>query len=113
MADTTDAKSLMTKVASNKTNIIIGISGAIFISMFISAFVQMNSFIGSKDDWNTLKPQITKITILVLIGILAFASSSLVYFTQNASMAIYFSIIVSTISLGLAFMSLTVAAISR
>jgi hypothetical protein len=89
------------------------ISGAIFIGTFIGAFIQMSKFLGSKDDWNVLKPQIIQITVLVIIGMLAFGIASVMYFTQDASKAIYFSIVVSTIALGLAFMSLSVAAISR
>jgi hypothetical protein len=89
------------------------IAGTIFIGTFVGAFIQMSKFLGSKDDWNILKPQIIQITVLVIIGMLAFGVASVMYFTQDASKAIYFSIVVSTISLGLAFMSLSVAAISR
>ncbi len=105
--------SLGSKMASNKMMILTIISGLVFVSLFIAAFVEMQSFVGSKDDWNQLKPQLTKITILVCIGIVAFAIASLIYFTQNPAKSIYFTIVISAISLGLAFMSLSVAAISR
>jgi hypothetical protein len=109
---TTDA-SIMSKMASNKYNIGIIFAGLLFVSLFIAAFVQMSNFIGSKDDWNTLKPQITKIIVLVLIGIFAFIIASLMYFIQDPQKAIYFTIVTSGLSIGLAFMALAIAAISR
>ncbi len=104
---------MIAKVTSNKYNIIIIFAGLVFVSMFIASFVTMSNFVGSKDDWNTLKPQLTKIIILVMIGIFAFIIASLMYFIQDPQKSIYFTIIVSGLSLGLAFMSLSVAAISR
>lgn len=101
------------KVMSNKMMILTIISGLVFVSLFVAAFIEMQSFVGSKDDWNQLKPQLTKITILVTLGMIAFAIASVIYFTQNPAKSIYFTIVVSTIALGLAFMSLSVAAISR
>ena len=101
------------KVMTNKMTILTILSGLVFVALFIAAFVEMQSFVGSKDDWNQLKPQLTKITILVVLGIIAFTIASLIYFTQNPAKSIYFTIVVSGISLGLAFMSLSVAAISR
>ena len=109
----TTGESLMSKVTSNKYNIIIIFAGLVFVSMFIASFVTMSNFVGSKDDWNTLKPQLTKIIILVMIGIFAFVIASLIYFIQDPQKSIYFTIIISGLSLGLAFMALSVAAISR
>jgi hypothetical protein len=101
------------KMTSNKSNVIIGLAGTLFISMFITAFVQMSNFIGSKDDWNALKSQITKVIVIVMIGTIAFIVASLMFFVQDPNKSIYFTIIVSGLSLGLAFASMSIAAISR
>jgi hypothetical protein len=109
----TSGSSIGSKIMTNKMSVLTIISGLVFVSLFIAAFVEMQSFVGSKDDWNQLKPQLTKITILVTLGMIAFAIASVIYFTQNPAKSIYFTIVISTIALGLAFMSLSVAAISR
>ena len=106
-------EAMMTKITSNKYNIIIIFAGLVFVSMFIASFVTMSNFVGSKDDWNILKPQLTKIIILVMIGIFAFVIASLMFFIQDPQKSIYFTIVISGLSLGLAFMALSVAAISR
>jgi hypothetical protein len=98
---------------TSSSNLITIFSSAIFISLFITAFVRMTNFLGSKDDWNDLKPKITEISLYVIFGTLAFVVASLMFFIQNPNMAIYFSIIVSCIALGLAFASLAVGSISR
>lgn len=104
---------MLAKLNANRSNVVLYISISIFLALFIAAFVQIQSFIGSKDDWNTLKPQLIKINLLVSFGIFAFTIASLIYFTQDPQKAVYFTIIVSCISLGLSFMALSVAAISR
>jgi hypothetical protein len=101
------------KIASNKYTIGIYVAGALFVSMFITAFVQMSNFIGSKDDWNALKSQITKVIIFVMIGTIAFIVASLMFFMQDPNKSIYFTIIVSGLSMGLAFASMAIASISR
>jgi hypothetical protein len=95
------------------SNIVTGISGAVFVSLFIAAFIQMSKFLGSKDDWNELKPKMTQIGLLIVIGVVAFAVMSTMYFVQNPLSAAYFSIVISCLSMGLAYASLAYAAISR
>lgn len=94
-------------------NIVIVISSTIFISLFITAFVRMSQFLGSKDDWNDLKPKVLEVSLYTIFGTIAFGVASIIFMVQNPSKAIYFSMIVSTIALGLAFASLAVASISR
>lgn len=103
----------LAKITSNKYTIGIYVAGALFISMFITAFVQMSNFIGSKDDWNSLKSQITKVIIFVMIGTVAFIIASLMFFIQDPNKSIYFTIIVSGLSMGLAFAAMSIASISR
>lgn len=112
---TTPAVTTASKIKGILTvnNGIIILSSATFISLFIAAFAQMTQFIGSKDDWNDLKPKILQIGLLTVFGTIAFGVASIMYMVQNETFAIYFSMIVATIALGLAFAALAVASISR
>jgi hypothetical protein len=101
------------KVTSNKYTLLLTTGVILFVSMFISAFVQMSNIVGSNDSWNQIQPQITKIVILVLFGITGFIAASLAFYVQDPSKAIYFAIIMSGVSIGLGFIALSVAAISR
>lgn len=102
-----------TKVTSNKYTLLLSAGVVLFVSMFITAFVQMSKTIGTQDTWNQIQPQITKIVIFVLFGICGFIAASLAFYVQDPSKAVYFTIIVSGLALGLSFIALSVAAISR
>jgi hypothetical protein len=90
---------------------IIGFS-LLAIGLFIGAFVSMSNFVGSKDDWNLIQPQITKILILTLIGTFSLMAAALLYFIQDSARTIYFILVISCLSLGLSFSSLAISAIS-
>lgn len=83
------------------------------IGMFIGSFVSMSQFVGSKDNWNVIQPQITKILILTLIGTFGLIIASLLYYIQDPAKTIYFILILCCVSLGLSYAALSVAAISR
>jgi hypothetical protein len=91
----------------------IWIFGVISVSLFIGAFVNMSNFVGSKDDWNLIQPQITKILILTLIGTFGLIITTLLYFIQDSQKTIYFILVLSCLTLGLSFSALAIAAISR
>lgn len=91
----------------------VGISGLTSIALLIAAVVQMSQFAGSKDDWNLIQPQITKVLILTLIGTVLLTVAALLYFVQDSARAIYFILVMVCLSLGLSFSALAVAAISR
>jgi hypothetical protein len=91
----------------------IGIFGIISVGLFIGAFVNMSNFVGSKDDWNLIQPQITKILILTLIGTFGLIITTLLYFIQDSQKAIYFILVLTCLTLGLSFSALAIAAISR
>lgn len=93
--------------------IVIGICIAAFVSMFIAAFVQMSNFVGSKDDWNDLKPKIMQVVLLTVFGTVAFAIATVLFFVQNPGLSVYFALIASCLAVGLSFASLAVAGISR
>ena len=102
----------VSKFAST-TTIVIVFSSAIFIALFITAFVRMTQFLGSKDDWNDLKPKITEIILYIIFGVIAFTIASLFYYVQNPPATAYFTLIVACMSLGFSYAALAVAAISR
>ncbi len=101
------------KVKSNKTTTIMIIGVLFFVSMFIASFVQMSNVVGSNDTWNQIQPQVTKIVIMTLIGITGFIVASLAFYIQDPSKAVYFTIVISSLAIGLSFIALSVAAISR
>lgn len=83
------------------------------VALFIASFVSMSQFAGSKDDWNLIQPQITKVLVLSLIGTFALIIASLLYYIQDPSRAMYFILVLCCVSLGLSYSALAVAAISR
>lgn len=89
---------------------VFGISAAI---MYITSFSMLSKFAGSKDDWNEIKPQLSKIWIITLVSTVLLTLAALFYFIQDPSKAMYFMLIISCISLGLAYSALAVAVISR
>ncbi len=113
IAVTSTTGKIWTKVTSNKYTLLLSAGILLFISMFITAFIQMSNIVGSQDSWNQIQPQITKIVILVVFGICGFIAASLAFYVQDPSKAVYFTIIVSGLAIGLSFIALSVAAISR
>lgn len=91
----------------------ISIFTVLAIGMFIGSFISMSNFVGSKDDWNLIQPQITRVLIFTLIGTFGLIVASLLYYVQDPEKSIYFILIVCCLSLGLSFSSLAIAAISR
>ena len=83
------------------------------IGLFIGSFVTMSQFLGSKDDWNVIQPQITKVLILTIIGTVGLLISALLYYIQDPAKTIYFILALSCVSLGLSYAALAIAAISR
>ena len=96
-----------------KGNAGIIVFGVVSVGLFIGAFVNMSKFVGSKDDWNLIQPQITKILILTLIGTFGLIVTSLLYFIQDSEKTIYFILVLSCVTLGLSFSALAISAISR
>jgi hypothetical protein len=83
------------------------------IGLYIGSFVTMSNFIGSKDDWNIIKPQLSKIWGLTLGGTVALMIASFLYFVQDPTRMIYFILILTCVTLGLSFSAMAIAAISR
>jgi hypothetical protein len=89
------------------------IFSVVSVSLFIWSFISMSQFVGSKDDWNLIQPQITKVLILTLIGTFGLIIAALLYFIQDSERTIYFILVLSCLSLGLSYSALAISAISR
>jgi hypothetical protein len=94
-------------------NLLIGLFSITSIGLFIGSFVTMSQFVGSKDDWNVIQPQITKILILTIVGTFALIVASLLYYIQDPAKTIYFILVLCCVSLGLSYAALAISAISR
>jgi hypothetical protein len=114
MADTasTDQKGTFKKVTENIPWWPVGF-GAIAIVLFSTAFGLMSKFIGNRDDWNIIQPQILNISMLTIFGTIALTVAALVYFVQDPQKAIYFVLVMTCISLGLSFGSIAISVISK
>lgn len=110
MSSSTESESTYTKYIIPGVIIFFSIAS---MSLFITAFVRMSQYLGSKDDWNDLKPKVLEVSLYTIFGTIAFGIASIMFMIQTPSKAVYFAIIISVIALGLAFASLTVASISR
>jgi hypothetical protein len=83
------------------------------IGLFITSIVMASQFVGSKDNWNDIQPQIVKVWIFSLIGKLFLCIASYMYFIQNPAHTLMFTLILTCISLGLAYSAVAIAVITR
>lgn len=89
------------------------VSFIISIALFSTAVGLTSKFLGNSDDWNTLKPKITQISIIVTVGILLFWIGSILYISTSDMLSIYFCLTISCLALGLGFWSVVIASITR
>jgi hypothetical protein len=89
------------------------LSSFVAIGLFITSIVMASQFVGSKDNWNDIQPQIVKVWIFSLIGTLFLCIASYMYFIQNPAHTLMFTLILTCISLGLAYSAVAIAAITR
>lgn len=90
-----------------------GIAMLVSIALFITTFFQFNSMAGGSDQWVNIQSQVQSILVLVIIGTILFMIGAFAYFIQEPTKAVYFSIVISCIALGLSYGSLAVGVISR
>jgi hypothetical protein len=106
--------SMFSSVSSkNSTNYIVIISMIISIILFIVSFVSMSKFVGDKDNWNAIQSQISTVLAHIIPGTVLLFIAVFLYFNQDPSKNLYFTLIVSCLSLGLSYAALAIAAISR
>lgn len=108
---TTDTSTSSSNV--DRKMILLILSGIGAAVCYIWSFVSISNFVGSKDDWNAIKPQITKIWILTLIGSLCLFIASALYVLQDPHKTMYFLLGISCLSLGLSYSALAISAISK
>ncbi len=113
MSSNVSTTGVANSIMGSKMSSGIWIFGVISVGLFISSFVTMSKFVGSKDDWNLIQPQITKILILTIIGTFGLIVTSLLYFIQDSARTIYFILVLCCLSLGLSYSALAISAISR
>jgi hypothetical protein len=94
-------------------NPIIIIFTLLSIGMFTGSFIATAQFIGGKEDWNLIQPQVIYILCLTLIGTVGLMVASFFYYIQDPAKTIYFILILCCLSLGLSYAALAIAAISR
>jgi len=85
----------------------------IAIVFFITSIVMASQFVGSRDNWNDIQPQIVKVWIFSLIGTLFLCIATYMYFIQNPAHTLMFTLILSCVSLGLAYSAVAIAVITR
>jgi len=83
------------------------------VALFIADTIMVSTFLGDRDDWIRLKPQITKIWGVTLGGTLALFIVALLFYTQAPDKTMYFILGLTCLSFGLSFSALSLAAISR
>ena len=120
-----DAQSNTTNNANNANNannssgssstemVFIIISSVIGIACYIASFVYMSYFIGNKDDWIQINPQIKKILLITLVGTFGLAVGAILYYIHNSKNTIYFILVLTSLSIGLSYSALAVSAIKR
>ena len=91
------------------------IYGSSFVAVFMFAWTFYNfaSFVGSTDNWNSIKPQMWKILVPTIVGAIALTTAAIFYFIQNPQKTMYFVRVMACLSICISYASLAVAAISR
>ena len=87
--------------------------GIIPIILFIVSIVQLSKFVGNKDDWNNIQPQVSTVLGLTLTAVVVLIIMAGLYFYQDPSRAIFFILIISCLSLGLAYSALAISVIGK
>lgn len=80
---------------------------------FITSISLLSKYLGNNDDWNSLKPKITQISILITVGIILFWLGTIIYLTVNDTYSIYFIATISCIALGMSLWGVVVSTITR
>lgn len=83
------------------------------IGMFTASFIVSAQFLGTKEDWNQIQPQVIYILCLTLVGTFGLMVASFFYYIQDPAKTIYFILILCCLSLGLSYSALAISAITR
>jgi hypothetical protein len=98
----------------------LGVRDYIYIGCFILSLVffivsisLLSRYLGNNDDWNSLKPKITQISILITVGIILFWLGTIIYLTVNDTYSIYFITTISCAALAMSLWGVVVSTITR
>ena len=80
--------------------------------LYCRSFIYISKFVGQKDGWSQIRPQIIKIWGLSMTGSFLLLISSFIYFTGEPINTIYFILVISFIALALSYSALGVSAIT-
>lgn len=80
---------------------------------FIVSISLLSNYLGNNDDWNSLKPKITQISILITVGIILFWLGTIIYLTVNDTYSIYFIATISCLALAMSLWGVVVSTITR
>jgi hypothetical protein len=83
------------------------------IALLISSIVTMTKFAGDKDNWTSLKPQLSVILPTSLVGGLALLVGAGLYFASRPEFSVPYAIILSSIALTLSVAAINIAVITR
>ena len=81
--------------------------------LYIAAVVQMSNFLGSTDNWNDIKPQLTPILGEVIAGSVTATIAAVLFFIQYPAAAQPFAIGASMFALGMSFAAVSIATMTR
>jgi hypothetical protein len=81
--------------------------------LYIAALVQMSSFLGSTDNWNDIKPQLSPILGEIIAGSIIATIAAILFFTQSPVFAQSFAIGSSMFAIGMSFAAVSIATMTR
>ena len=91
----------------------IGIPALIASILYITSFVMISQFVGSKDSQNQIKPEINTILGLTILGSFVLFLALLMYFIKDPGNIIYIVLVITCITLALSYSALAISAISK
>ena len=91
----------------------IGIPALVASILYITSFVMISQFVGSKDSQNQIKPEINTILGLTILGSFVLFLALLMYFIKDPGNIIYIVLVITCITLALSYSALAISAISK
>jgi len=83
------------------------------IALLIASIVTMTKFAGDKDNWTSLKPQLSVILPTSLVGGLALLAGAGLYFVSRPEFSVTYAIVLASIAVTLAVAAVNIAVITR
>lgn len=94
---------------------IVIVFGIIALALYIATFVMIGQNVGSTEDWNIIKSNLTKVWIMTISASIALFIASTMYYkeAQGRDYFMYFILGIACLSLGLSYCSFTITMISK